>query len=158
MLEVVVRDRRGRIIGRRRKRAGYLSNFTQRVRIAFGGVSGTCKDITGTSRSVGPGITATSPIVRVGSGSTPQTPGDYKLETELGTTPASIGAMVVVGSNSQFTISGSVTLASGGTVREVGYSHVEATYTYLELRDVVPEIVVPLGGTATVLYTLIFTV
>jgi len=95
--------------------------------------------------------------IRVGSGSTGQTPDDYKLESELGYTAAAFGDIVVSGQNSQFTISGAVTLAAGGTVREVGFSIQKPTYEFLLLRDVVTPVVVPAGGTCTVAYTLIFT-
>ena len=156
MLEVVVRDKNGRIIARRRKRAGYLNNFVRAIRCNDFYLAETLRDLGGTNRSLSAGSSFQTPTIRVGSGSTAQTPGDYKLETELGTTGASVGAVVVVGQNSQFTISGSVTLSAGGTVREVGVSCV-CTYVFLFFRDVVPEVPVPTGGTCTVVYTLIFT-
>jgi len=157
ILELVVRDPRGRILARRRKRAGYLKNILAFLRAQIIGLTETLVDIGGTSRSIALGYAATTPTIRVGSGTTPQAPGDYKLVTELGTVAASAGPVVVVGSNSQFTISGSVAIAAGGTVQEVGYSFYYQSWTFLLLRDVVPPVVVPAGGTCTVAYTLIFT-
>jgi len=157
ILEVVVRDRDGHVVARRRKRAGYLANLTRFLRICLYGTSDNLVDITGTSRSWAYNGTRDTWLIRVGSGTTPQTPNDYSLVSELGTGAATYGSVIVIGSNSQFTISGAVTIPGGGTVQEVGYSERLATYHTLLLRDVVPAVVVPPGGSCTVTYTLIFT-
>jgi len=157
MLEVVVRDRRGRVIARRRKRAGYLKNFTAVVRGQCAASSETMITIGGASYGIAYSASISNQRIRVGSSSTAVDPDNYCLGSELGFTSAAFGTLVKSGQNTQFTISGSVSLAGGGTVREVGFSIQKPTYEFLLLRDVVPEVVVPVGGTCTVTYTLIFT-
>ena len=174
--EIIVEDRQGKIIARLKDEAkSWLKQYSQMV---YGGMSGsaqTLTDITGVGRTqsvtydlmniwLNAGDDQRGPVV--GSGSTPITIEDYKLESQIshGTGPGQLDhfANVIIypsveGSQCSHQLKKIFHNSSGApvTVREVGiYCRISSAGNACIARDVLPgAVTVPDGGAITLIYS-----
>ena len=183
-VDVVVRDRNGKVIQRIRKRkcSSYVIALIDHLNSFMGAANNTIKDTGGTNRSYEPatyaanismnvagGATVTTFGIRAGTGTTAVTISDYAVETpiaegtgagQLSHGATSVGAPSTVGSSRQFTIARTFTNNSGAsiTVNEVGlYSRYSTVYYFMLERSLLTFSIAN-GASATVTYTIKVTV
>ncbi|KKK67723.1 hypothetical protein LCGC14_2951210 [marine sediment metagenome] len=178
---VVVRDRRGKVLSRERRRGrSFLKQWNQLLQLQMRMASLSVVDTGGTPRNVAPhansfriaaGATATSYGLRVGTGNTPVAIDDYALATPIaqGTGAGqmehqvcTVATSVVSAPSCYFVVSRTITNNSGNsiTVREAAlYMRMSASYYGCATRDVfgAPQ-AVPDGGSITVDWTIQVTV
>jgi len=177
---VVVRDRSGKVISRKRgKSKSYLNAWNKLVYVQMSQVNATIKDTGGTDRSVNvhgdtfamyAAAAVTTYGIRVGTGNTAVTINDYALETliaegagagQMNHLATSVDVSVVSAPHCYFLVSRTIVNNSGGliTCRESGIYARAASFYACVVRDVFGAAQdVPDGGSIIINYTLRVTV
>lgn len=173
ILEVEVRDKKGQVIYKKRKKAkSWVKNFAEILRSHFANLDATVKGLDGSEYTSPPDTILVAAEegndsygIQVGSGTGTPIPSDYKLATKIdhgtGANQLQYGAVTVESvtiedSNiSQFRVIRVFTNGSGSdiTVTEIGLVTYYAGVSVLLARDLLsPSVTVPDGATLTVRY------
>jgi len=165
-LDIVVRDRNGKVVERRRiENDLVLRNFMVLVKrhIVVGTiiVADGCRDVNNNAvTAIG---TSSSPYQMLGSGTTPETSGDYRIQTPLYTSPdpgtagvvtPGAGNQVTVAATASHTFAAQTDVYEAGLLSAAGSATVYLTNNNLQYtRNTFAKVTVPAGGTFTGTYT-----
>jgi len=158
---VVEHYRQGKLIERVVKEGDPCTqNFLNLVSSFFSGSSFTMKDTSGSSYTFNALPALSSTAIAIGSGTTSFSISDYKLATQVASTPTSSPTESVTGTRVNATVSASFSISSAVTISEVGLigsikDSGGTARSILLIRDVLPTpINAAAGDTVTVTYVI----